>query len=266
MIVSIVLTGKYNIGINSNNKIKVNDKLIAINEIPFIRYRFEHYGDEEINFIQRNKEKFKGPVHLVEVTINENVVNELNAISKIENLAKIIYVPVNDDDTTNGLSDEKLDWLKAISDNDFEFDRVMLKDKATMLYALSAEKLKYEVAEALDDIVEPSEIGVCGSPLSFRNSDVEGQACITAIWARAILANHTNNPDMPTPTATHECMDCCGCTKYLIVDRDLPAPLSVKEKSENKKSKETNKDNKEKEVKPKSQKKKIILNADDLLY
>lgn len=247
MVVSIVLTGRYNIGVNGNNKIKVNDKLIEMKDIPFIRYRFNEYTEEDIEFIKKNKEKFNGPIHLIEISLNDKTRNVLDMVNSMEDVPKFIYVPINDEDIAMGIKDNTLELLKGISD--YFFDRVMIKDNTSMLYPLAADKIKFKIEEALNGAIPARDIGICGSPLSFRNNTTEGQACLTAVWARKIMAEYSSTPDIVVPSASHECMTCCGCIQYFVVDHDLPAPLSSKEKAASKDNKET-KDKEPKDKKP----------------
>lgn len=234
MIASIVFKGMHNVGINGNQKIKVDGHLLSLADIPFVRYRFENYGETELEFIKNNKAKFNGPVHLAEVTLSANSCTVLDAMDDIDNLAKFLYVPIDDADIANGLKPETVELLGAVKD--CFFDRVMIKDNSSMIYALAADRLKIEIEKALGDTFKASDIGVCGSPLSFRNSDVEGQACLTALWARKLMAEYAESADIVVPSASHECMTCCGCIQYLVVESDIPAPLSAKEKSAAKKA------------------------------
>lgn len=255
MVASLVLTEKYNIGVNAKGKVKVADHLLATSEIPFIRYRFESYGPDELEYIKKSMEKFTQPVHLAEVTIGPNSESEIASIKELGDIAVFVYVPITDAEVSDGLNDDTCEWLDSISES--EFDRVMLKDKASMLYPLVAEKLKMEVSEHCD--FKPADIGICGSPLSFRCGDEPGQACLTAVWARTIMSNYASADDIVVPSASHESMDCCGCIRYFVVDHDLPAPLSSKEKSEANKASKGNNDKEPKQVKPKA---KLVWDSD----
>lgn len=260
MVSSLVLTGKYTIGINSKNKIKVDGHLLSLDDIPFIRYRFSEYGEAEIKFIRENKEKFRRPVHLVEITLGPNTKDIIEELESIDKLVKFVYVPVDDNDIKDGLSDTKQKYLQNIED--CNIDRIMLKDKAEMMYPIAAERIKIEIEDACGFLA--SDIGVCGSCLSFRCGDEPGQACLTAVWARNIMAEYAEDDDIVVPSASHENMDCCGCIRYLIVNSDCPAPLSTKEKSANKtKSSDTNKQqSKSKEAKDAKAKAKMVWDDD----
>ena len=126
MVTSIVLTNKSNIGISSSNKIKVEDHLISLKDIPFIRYRFEEYGESELEFIKKNKERFKGPVHLAEINLCENIETILNNMDDIEGLAKFVYIPIDDFDIANGIKDETVELINKIGSA--YYDRLIIKD------------------------------------------------------------------------------------------------------------------------------------------
>ena len=237
MIASIVYKDTYTVGINGNNKIKVDGHLLALSDIPFVRYRFSEWGEKQFEFVKMNMERFKGPVHMAEVTLGDNTKEILDKMDDFDNLVKFIYVPIDNTDVSVGLKESTIEQLKNLGDA--FYDRIMLKDNSSMIYALAADRIKIEVEKAIGGEFKASDIGVCGSPLSFRNSDAEGQACLTALWARKIMAEYASSPDIVIPTASHECMQCCGCIQYLTIESDLPAPLSSKEKSAAKKSSES---------------------------
>ncbi|MBR1455424.1 MAG: hypothetical protein IJ593_12405 [Lachnospiraceae bacterium] len=255
MIASLRLLGKYNVGVNSLNKVKVDGHLLLLKEIPFVRYNFGNYDDSDIEFIKQNMQKFKSSTHLIEINLDENTPALLDKLNEVNNLAKFIYVPIDNIDIANGLSPDKIKNLEAIVD--YEFDRVMLKDNAQMLYEVAADRLKATVEKTLDGVVRYRDIGICGSPLSFKTGDADGQACLTAVWARKIMAAYATDSEIETPTASHECMKCGGCVRYFTVESDIPAPLTAEDraaKSAEKKAKASensdNTDKTKKEVKP----------------
>lgn len=231
MVTSIVLTGRYNIGISQSGKIKTPDGvLVDIKDIPFVRYRFEEYTDEDLEFISANMKKFPC-VHLVEINVNDNGLWALEQINMAEmNVAKMLYVPVGDNEVANGFTDEVLDCLENMCD--FEFDKVNLKDISTTLYPAAVDKLKAEVASITGFTV--NEIGVCGGPCCFIN----GNACLTAVKARELLAAYSNDEDTcVVPSANHEgnldkldnavdCVNKCGCIRYHVFTFDMEAPAS----------------------------------------
>lgn len=221
MITSIVLTDKYNVGVNSNNKIKLDGHLLSLTDIPFVRYRFSKYTDEELSFIKLNKEKFKGPIHLAEVMLDENSASVLTAMDSIEGLAKFLYVTVTDFDIANGLNENAVSILSNLGDA--YYDRIVIKDKTSMMYPLAAAKLMTEIEKLTG--FKSYDIGMCGSTLSFRTGDEEGKACLTAVWARRIMAEYADTADIVIPTAGHECMNCCGCIQYITVSSNVEAPI-----------------------------------------
>ena len=247
MVASLVLTGKFDIGVNTKGKVKVDGHLISVDDIPFIRYRFPNYGPEEFEFIKKNMAKFSRPVHLAEITIGNDTADVLTTFEEIGKIATFVYIPVTDDNIANGLGDNVHQYLEDISE--CYFDRIMIKDNTSMMYPLAAEKIKLEISEYCD--FKSSDIGICGSSLSFRCGDEPGQACLTAVWARTIMANYASADDIVVPTASHESMDCCGCIRYFVVSSDLPAPLSSKEKSEASKDGKADKPKEHKVSKPK---------------
>lgn len=249
MISSIVLTGKHNIGINQNGKIKVNDQLLDVNsDIPFVRYRFESYGNEEYEYIKSMMQKFKISTHLVEINLSENSRNTVDYfVNNIGNIAKYIYITVNDNDVINGLSEETLKLIETLKGS--QVDRYMLKDKSTMLDTVAAKHIIKQCCAILG--VKDNTFGVCSSPLSFGD-----WSCLTAVKARELMSIYSTTADVALPSANHQCMNCCGCIRHMIIESDLEAPLDTKQKN-TKKSGESSGD--KKSNKPKSNKTSVVF-------
>lgn len=258
MVTSIVLTGMYDIGVSSTGKIKTPDgNVVELKDIPFVRYRFQHYGEEELKFIMNNKKKFPC-VHVVEITLDSDTADTLNKIEELEtNLGVMVYVDVTDTEVANkGFSEETEELLEDISE--CKFDRLNIRDKSTSLFSVDLMKLKKEL-RSLTGIKE-DEIGVCGGPMCFIN----GNACLTAVKAREMLAKYSEHDDSVVPSANHEgkmdnadniesCVNRCGCIRYHIFNHDMEAP-ATKSQGTKKVNVKTSTGNKEVEVKKEEKK------------
>jgi hypothetical protein len=77
--------------------------------------------------------------------------------------------------------------------------------------------------------------GVCSSPLSFSEL-----ACLTAVKARELMSVYSTIADVALPSANHQCMNCCGCIRYLTVTADTEAPADAKPFGGHKKEKVDN--------------------------
>ena len=237
---SIVLTDKHSIGVDSNGKFMVKDAKVSIKEVPFVRYRFSEYNDDDLRYIETMKRKFNYSSHMVEITLGENTKAVIDKISQIENIIKFVYVPIDDEDVLNGLGEEKLALLENIADE--FFDRLMLKDKSNNLDAIGSIRLKKQLGEIFD--MDYSDIGVCSSPLSFDGKN----ACLTAVKARELSAEYAENDEVALPSANHECMNTCGCIRYHVFENSVAEPSTKKGKDA---PKEENKTKKTKETKQK---------------
>ena len=238
MVTSIVLTGTHSIGLDRYNRFEIGKNKVSIKNVPFVRYRFNKYGEDEIEYIKKMKETFKYSSHLAEVIIDENTSNTIQRLEEEDdNLIIFVYLDINDNDVANGLTDIKIEHIKSIKD-DF-FDRFLLKDSSSTLDAMTANRIKREICDLLE--LENSEVGVCQSPLSFTG----GNACLTALKARELSAEYAESDEVALPTANHENMNTCGCIKYFKIDRDIQAPQS-KRGSKSKDRKSVNKDDGEK--------------------
>ena len=213
MITSIVITDCVAINLNSNKKFKVGEQtLSAEKEVPFVRYRFKEYSDKEFKYIEEMISKFNRSTHLIEIELNEKTKEVLNYITvNMPYLVKYVYTPVTDTEVESGkLSENCENYLEGIKEHNI--DRFMLRDKSTTLDMVAYKK----IAKSLKvfGLVEQN-IGVCSSPLSFGTL-----ACLTAVKARELMSVYSEVADVALPSANHQCMNCCGCIRYLVVDKD----------------------------------------------
>lgn len=243
MITSIRVNGMYNIKSNSNNKIKIEDNLLHVEkDIPFVRYRFTEYGDSAVEYIKRMQAKFVKSTHLVEMKLDDLTATYYENIRNNMQAAIYLYIEVTEEMIKEAaLTEECINRLKSVQN--CNFDRYMLKDTTTdSLDYTTASKIIKQISKQFK--IKDANIGICGSPLSFR-----GLQCLPAVKARELMSIYNEHSDVPLPSANHECMNCCGCIRYLEVNSDTEAPLD--------KAKGKTKDNAEKEPKePKQPKKK----------
>ena len=242
MVTSIVLTGMYDIGISASNKIKTPDGvLVDIKDIPFVRYRFSDYGEEEIQFIKKNMDKFPC-THLIEIDISEKAFEVLDRIEELGlELARFVYINLTEDMATKGLSDDILALVDKLMNH--TFDTLNLRDVSESLFPIALSNIKRQLKEATG--LRENEIGVCGGPCCFYN----GNACLTAVKAREIQALYAKDVDNAVvPSANHEgsldsldnldsCVNKCGCIRYHIFSHSVEAPNSFKDKGKTKKEK-----------------------------
>ena len=218
MITSLVLTDTYKIGMDSYNKFMVKDVKVSIKEVPFVRYRFKEYTEKEIDYISKMKSKFIHSGHLAEITLDMNIIQNIDSLNAIPNIAKFIYISVTDDEVAMGFNESTIQLINRLNKN--QIDRVMIKDNSTKLDTVSATKIKKQLASIIG--IELDDIGICSSPLSFDGVS----ACLTAARARELAAKYTDREDIALPSANHECMNCCGCIRYYLVESDIAEPIS----------------------------------------
>jgi len=217
MITSLVLTGKHNIGMNSQKKIMVGDNILSIEkEIPFIRYRFDTYDQSAFDYIDETIKKFAMSTHLIEINLDANAASVLNYVNTKFNMAKYIYIDITDADVEKGeLSAEVLNQIAFVKD--LGVDRYMFRDKSKTLDLVHVKAFIKQIKAMYN--IESSLFGVCSSPLSFGD-----MACLTAVKARELMSIYSTVADVALPSANHQCMNCCGCIRYIVVDNDTQAP------------------------------------------
>lgn len=237
MVTSIVLTGRHTLNINSFNKLKAGDNIISIEkDIPFVRYRFGVYTDADFQYIISTMDKLKYSTHLIELNLDTNTVTNLEWIkNNIANIARFIYIDVTDEDVARGgLTTDTLNLLMGIVQ--YNVDRVMLKDKSTKLDIVTAKKIIDALSKQTG--IKRDNFGICSSPLSFGD-----MCCLTAVRAREIMAVYSLIADVALPTANHQCMNRCGCIRYIVIDSDTDiiseSKANAKKESKSKQSKST---------------------------
>jgi hypothetical protein len=263
MISSIVVTGTYNIGMNSAKKIKVDNNVLSVEkEIPFIRYRFDKYEETEYEYIKNMMQQFSISTHLAEIKLNENsskIIDELT--EKVGSIAKYIYIEVTDTDVANGaLTEETLNMFETVAEKDV--DRFMFKDKSSTLDTVATKKFIKQCMtnhKFTGSRLSESKFGVCSSPLSFGE-----MACLTAVKARELMSIYSKVSDVALPSANHQCMNCCGCIRYMVVTSDLEAPSEGKQKSAGRTKKDSESGSSETISKPKVVKQTVQLGMYDL--
>lgn len=224
MLHSLVLEKPYNIGVNSG-RFMLNGEKTSIKEVSFVRYRFEEYTEDIAKYITEMQKKFEYSTHMVEVMLSERAEEYIRIIkSNFDNVPIYLYVPLTDkeiEDDNLDVSTE--DILYDLVDNGVmeEIERVMIKDRTTSLYLVTANKFK----EVLSEITgkEVYNIGICGSPLSFGED-----ACLSALIARDLIAYYGDPEKCKIPSANHQCMNSCGCIHYDPILSDVAAPIITK--------------------------------------
>lgn len=227
MIQSIVVTDRFKIGVNSKDGIKLGEHKMTTKEVPFFRYRFDTFVDSDIEYINSMKNKFNTSTHMAEVVVKDGFLNEIELLKKVDDLVIFLYINVTNDDADRGsFSEETKNLIEQIEDLEYEedFERIMLKDNSSFLHTVSANKLKKEVIDIVGYNLK--DIGICSSPLSFT----DGNACLTALKAREIAGKYNEFDEGALPTKNHECMSCCGCIRYHLVEEDVKAPAEKSDK------------------------------------
>lgn len=230
MISSLVVKGCHKLNV-TDKKIKVGETVLNIEkEIPFIRYRFNDYGDEQLNYIKSNMEAFDRITHLAEITVSteaEKHTSNLKAIDFLRNTLKdiaiFLYVDITDEMVAQKkIPDDIVNCVRELTAN--KVDRLIFRDKSKTL-DMFATRLFENQFKGMN--VNTNDIGVCSSPLSFSDS----RQCLNAIRARELMATYSKVADVALPSANHQCMNCCGCIRYLEVNEDtavIEAKATVK--------------------------------------
>lgn len=231
-----------------------------IKDVPFVRYRFKSYGENEIAYIKKLQGVFKYSAHLAEITLGEDFNATIQTVKelteKVDRLCRFVYVPVDDVllnyvNENKALPEELEDALYDIAD--IEVDQICIKDITSAASIIKMNNVRKSIADVVIGSARKYEsIGICGSPLTFVADE---SACLTAAKAREMMAIYCRDDlPQPTPSANHQCMNCCGCIQYVIVDEPIkPYTKSQTKKVSSSKSKKSTSN----ENSPKSDSKKV---------
>jgi hypothetical protein len=213
MVTSILLRKAYKIGVNSKGNIKLGDETVSIKDIPFVRYRFDSYTDEDIRYINEMHDKLTYSTHMIEVDALKNK-GDISSIR--EDSVIFLYIGIDDTNVNNeSIGQENIEAIGKYTG--YNIERVMIKDKSSSLDYMTLSKMIGEVSKITG--IKKDKIGICGSPLSFN----EDMMCLSATRAREIMTKYNGNTEVALPTAKHQCMECCGCIKYIEIEQDILA-------------------------------------------
>lgn len=215
MIQSIKLYKTYNIIVGQDGKFLYNGIKMNIKEVPIVRIDFEHYGDNEIKYIEDTRKIFKYSIVLLELKSDRLTGEDLEHIKAVSKECAIyVYADIYDSDIDNGLSLDDRETAVSIYDiiDSIGADGICLVDKSTKLNTVTAGILIEDISEQY--MIDSEKVSICSSPLSCM-----GYACLTAVKARALMAEYSTVDDVPLPTANHE-KSCCGCIQYMVIEHD----------------------------------------------
>lgn len=220
MITSLKFTKAVEVNIGNTGKFKVaeNENVLALKDIPAVRYKFDRYEDEDIAFIKQMHEKFKHSVHVVEFELMDHDVpllyNKLH--EAVENIAVIVHVSLNDSHAETRefteVEQEKLQELRTVPIN-----RLMLHDRSM--------NLDYQALARLQDLalklskMNIKLIGCCGSPYTDSSN-----SCLNAALCREWSAKYNKEGEGALPSANHNSTDSnCGCLRYITIKDNIQA-------------------------------------------
>lgn len=213
MIQSIKLKEMYNVNVSADGKFAYDGIKMNVKDVPIVRFEFENYGKEQIEYIKGIQKVFGYSTMLVEMHAEKITEEEVEALSELnDTCAMYVYVDVTDQQILElSLSDEALAGLDIVLDT-LSIDSLCIIDKTTIMNAVNARQFIECIAE--EQGIDEESVSICSSPLSCT-----GYACLTAVKARKLMAEYGPADDVPLPTANHE-RSCCGCIQYTVIEHD----------------------------------------------
>lgn len=240
---SIVITDTYKLEFDKKNKFFYTDDNMNTTyefqkeEIPVVRYRFNHYGINELNYIKNSLKKFDYSVHIAEVKLDADSVNEIKLLSSLKEVAIFVYVDLYKENIINkSFSESQRNLLNPLKDSVLDkVERFMLKDVDNVLHMLVARPLLKTIASYLG--VKDDKLGYCSCAFSSH-----GLCCLTAERARDIAARYSNNEHFAIATNAVEGKNIeyqkgCNCIRHILINHDMDGLEKENKKSLREKSK-----------------------------
>ena len=223
MITSIKLSRACKIGMNTKGDIKLGENVINKKDIPFVRYDFGSYTDEDKAYIIQNMQSFDKSVHMIQYRVGESLFSDIEIMSELnDKVVKYLYVDITQQDMLNTTINPAFILQMEDAKAKCNFDRYMIVDKTDNMSLAAAKMIIKELANRLH--VDIDKIGICSSPLCMDGN----LACLTAVRARELAAIYSTSNDMATPSSNHQDMNCCGCMRFIKIDNDTEAPADKK--------------------------------------
>lgn len=248
MITSLMLDKMVPVTMNGSKDITVNGHDLRVDkDIPFIRYRFDDIGAEELEYVEMMQSVFTKSVHLLEITLDENTEEVIDRINNSGlSAARFLYWHITDNMCENpekAVLEHMPLFVKVIN----SIDGIIFYDDTSILDMVTYRKfvgsLQATAIGRHDEFY-----GLCNSPFSCSEF-----ACLTAVKARSLQAKYCTDVDVPLPTSNHQDNPTCGCIRHLIVNDPIVGVVkAAKVKKETVKKEAAPK--KEKEVKKKEKK------------
>lgn len=216
MVTSLKIKGMHEVRL-SDSTLVLDEVKIPLKNIPFVRYDFDRYGEAEAEYIMKSMEKFTYSTHMVQFHLNDALRESLSiVVDKLgSKVCKYLYIDIHTGDIADESMREELAAQAVEAMGLADFDRVMLVDKTTDLNMLNARGAMNKFAKRAG--MKPDSIGICSSPWCLQG----GIACLTAQRARELAAKYSGSIETAVPSANHECMNECGCIRYIEVTSDI---------------------------------------------
>ena len=231
MIISLVLNGMYNIGLDGNNRVEIDDKKVSIKDIPYVRYKFDQYEDTEVDYIEASMKKFPYSVHVADIKLGADttaVCEKLDTKFNVNgegdvNLVMFVDIDVDADTVERcQLSSNIAEMLENVDQS--YIDRFVVRDCDQAIVDKSrADKIIKYLHTSFD--IDVSNIALCGSILSGDKGYCVG--CLPASVVRDLQTLKSDDIELPlVPEGHQNCGGCCGCTRYKVVDSDIKVTKS----------------------------------------
>ena len=203
----------------SNEQIYVDGKKLALKDIPYIRYRFENYGDEEIAYIKECMEKFKYSVHIADLAVKDGCATTFDALeetfnSEDVNLFVFAILKLSPGMVNGEISEDLRENLEQLSER--EVTKYILKDD--MFNSVVCRIDEYDAVRRLLVKITKQKLdkfSLCGSPFE------PGNGCLNASTVRELQTYKAADIELPLVPEGHENCGSCGCTRYEVVSCDL---------------------------------------------
>lgn len=247
MITGIVFDKIVKVQLSAGDKFKVGKEKVGTNEVPYVRYKFDGYTEDEINFIKAMKKIFVHAVHIVDVNLQDSGVADYVEFvrANVENVCLFGCYTLDDsskDDLESVLQDFRDCTVLSV------LEKVVLKDETTYMMLPHFDNIKKQLfrTTGIDNV------SICSSPAT-----TDENCCISAEYSRH-LASRYGDEETVNVVATYQTKGLgCHCVRYVVINEDIVKCNGDKAGSSNKEANKKDGGSKESKSKKKTKSKQV---------
>lgn len=221
--VNLYLRGFYHIKIEKERFV-LGEETVKTKEVPFVRYHFPNKVWDSLKepeclidftkYLIEKAKQFNYSCHMVECPLE-----------RVDELLMWLASEPNYDWTkqfvffVRARLDAEVDY-NAIRQayqkmSGYSVEGIIMEDKSMVLTLRELQEVLKKVAKTCG--IAEHQVRLCGSAFCYGSES----SCLTAIYARELMAKKLLPDDAPTPSANNQDMTHCSCISYVNIEEDI---------------------------------------------